>query len=212
MMLCRGAWRHFEASMVLDSTAKVSVPRCDLERELVETMLTKHLLTKTSWQDLQIRTCKRISQDRHRRTFQMILQDSVRPARACIEVTQGIFKDFMQGPLARISPGSPQDLLVKGHLADLTRSFYNSLPRACPKSFHGSTANTGHNDRDPTRTKRPPKTYKGTRGLSDLLMYFDQFLHAPRKVKVEHVKRHVFARFQPIFRRDLSSIAPETES
>ena len=33
--------------MVLDSTAKVSVPRCDLERELVETMLTKHLLTKT---------------------------------------------------------------------------------------------------------------------------------------------------------------------
>ena len=105
----------------------------------------------------------------------MILQDSVRPARACIEVTQGIFKDFMQGPLARISPGSPQDLLVKGHLADLTRSFYNSLPRACPKSFHGSTANTGHNDRDP-------------------LMYFEQFLHAPRKVKVEHVKRRVFAR------------------
>ena len=142
----------------------------------------------------------------------MILQDSVHPARACIEVTQGIFKDFMQGPLARISPGSPQDLLVKGHLADLTRSFYNSLPRACPKSFHGSTANTGHNDRDPTRTKRPPKTYKGTRGLSDLLMYFEQFLHAPRKVKVEHVKRHVLARFQPIFRRDLSSIAPETES
>ena len=150
---------------------------------------------KNSWQDLQIRTCKRISQDRHRRTFQMILQDSVHPARACIEVTQGIFKDFMQGPLARISPGSPQDLLVKGHLADLTRSFYNSLPRACPKSFHRSTANTGHNDRDPTRTKRPPKTYKGTRGLSDLLMYFEQFLHAPRKVKVEHVKRRVFARF-----------------
>lgn len=142
----------------------------------------------------------------------MILRDSVQPARACIEVTQGIFKDFMQGPLARISPGSPQDLLVKGHLADLTRSFYNSLPRACPKSFHRSTANTGHNDRDPTRTKRPPKTYKGTRGLSDLLMYFAQFLHAPRKVKVEHVKRHVFARFQPIFRRDLSNIAPETES
>lgn len=115
----------------------------------------------------------------------------------------------MQRPLARISPGSPQDLLVKGHLADLTRSFCNSLPRACPKSFHRSTANTGHNGRDPTRTKRPPKTYKGTWGLSDLLMYFDQFWHAPRKVKVEHVKRHVFARFQSIFRRDLSSIAPE---
>ena len=64
-------------------------------------------------------------------------------ARACIKVspTQGTVKDFIERSLERISPGSPQDLLAKDFLDDFTRCFifvYNSLPRACPKSIHGS--------------------------------------------------------------------------